>query len=83
MIRLLFVFLLFFLGYTLLRLFLRILFLPRSPRTTAESPKGEEMVQDPQCGTYLPRTDALSRTVGGEEKYFCSKKCRDDYSGQK
>jgi YHS domain-containing protein len=41
------------------------------------------MVRDPQCGTYLPRTDALSRTVGGEKEYFCSEKCRDAFGGRK
>lgn len=37
------------------------------------------MVQDPQCGTYLPKHEALSAWVRGEEKFFCSKQCRDAY----
>ncbi|HKI52122.1 MAG TPA: PP0621 family protein [Geothermobacteraceae bacterium] len=41
---------------------------------------GEEMVKDPQCGTYLPRSDALPGQVKGETRYFCSKECRDKYS---
>jgi YHS domain-containing protein len=83
MTRLLLVFLLFFLVYTFFRAFARLLFPPRSPRSSGESPQGEEMVRDPQCGTYLPRTGALSRTVGGEKEYFCSEKCRDAFGGRK
>ena len=37
------------------------------------------MVPDPNCGTYVPRHEAISARVGGEEMYFCSTKCRDAY----
>ncbi|MCB2226535.1 MAG: hypothetical protein KQH53_07640 [Desulfarculaceae bacterium] len=37
------------------------------------------MVQDPQCGTYLPKHEAKSAWVDGQERFFCSKKCRDAY----
>ena len=37
------------------------------------------MVQDPNCGTYIPKREAVRARVGGEELYFCSKKCRDEY----
>lgn len=40
----------------------------RRASTTAE---GEEMVQDPQCLSYLPKSDAISQAG----KYFCSKEC--------
>jgi uncharacterized protein len=45
----------------------------------ARSRRGEEMVLDPQCGTYLPRGDALEGRVAGEKQYFCSKECRTAY----
>lgn len=32
---------------------------------------GEQMVLDPQCQTYIPKTEALVR--GGE--FFCSEEC--------
>lgn len=37
------------------------------------------MVQDPQCGTYVPRQEALRVVVNGQERYFCSEACRDAY----
>jgi YHS domain-containing protein len=40
------------------------------------------MVQDPHCGTYLPRSEALAMTVRGEKHYFCSKTCRDAFTGR-
>ncbi len=40
---------------------------------------GEEMVQDPQCGTYVPRSLALEAVIDGQTLYFCSEKCRDAY----
>lgn len=37
------------------------------------------MVQDPQCGTYVPQHDSVRAWVGGKEYFFCSKKCRDEF----
>jgi len=46
----------------------------------AERPRhGEEMVLDPECGTHIPRSDALSAQVAGTSRFFCSRECRDAY----
>ncbi len=37
------------------------------------------MVQDPNCGTYLPREQALKAWAFGQQHYFCSEACRDAY----
>lgn len=47
-------------------------------------PKGPDqvidvMVQDPQCGTYLPKHEAIKAFVKDEERYFCSEACRDAF----
>ncbi len=81
MIKLLLLALLFFLGYS----FFQALFPPRGagrrqPKNRTRD--GEEMVQDPQCGTYLPLSEALSATVRGKQHYFCSRKCRNLYKKQ-
>ena len=40
---------------------------------------GEEMVLDPQCRSYLPRSEAVAQSG----KYFCSRECARQYlSGQ-
>lgn len=49
------------------------------PKQTKGGEFIEELVQDPQCQTYLPKSDALRARIGGEEIYFCSEKCRDEY----
>jgi YHS domain-containing protein len=79
MIRLLLLAALFYLGYTLFRSFLRTLPGHKGSPPSVKSPRGEEMVQDPHCGTYLPCGDALTKTIRGEKYYFCSKACRDAY----
>ncbi len=48
----------------------------RPPNRTKE---GETMVEDPQCGTYLPQGDAIKATINGRQVYFCSKKCLKEY----
>jgi len=40
---------------------------------------GEEMVQDPQCRTYVVKDRALIRRVGGRKEHFCSAACADAY----
>lgn len=40
---------------------------------------GEEMVQDPQCRTYVVKDRALIRHIGGRKEYFCSAACAENY----
>ncbi len=49
---------------------------PSPPEKTSA---GEEMVQDPVCGTYVPRSLAIKEQMEGKTLFFCSKKCRDAY----
>ena len=35
----------------------------------------DEMVQDPQCKTYIPLREARKKIIGGREYYFCSDEC--------
>jgi len=37
--------------------------------------KGEELVEDPQCHTYVPVSEAYRVSVDGKTLYFCSKEC--------
>ena len=73
----------------ILRMVLRMLFPPRAgggtarrgptPRSGPTERVGGELVRDPQCGTYVPKTRAIAVVRGGETLYFCSVKCRDEY----
>lgn len=38
-----------------------------------------EMVQDPACGLYLPKENAVRARVGGETRFFCSDQCAERY----
>jgi len=56
-------------------------FSPRKP-TTDKPVMGADgkavndvMVQDPSCGVYLPRRDAIKARIKGETHYFCSDTC--------
>ena len=40
---------------------------------------GGELKKDPVCGTYVSTATGLTRSVGGQIVYFCSKACRDQY----
>lgn len=77
MIRLLLLALLFFLGYTLFQALLRSLGGQRKAPPPARTRQGEDMVRDAECGTFVPRSEALSLSSRGETHYFCSEKCRD------
>jgi YHS domain-containing protein len=56
---------------------------PRSRGTGRSAPtapaKGEVMVRDPMCGTYVVQARALSARGRDGQHYFCSEKCRDEY----
>jgi YHS domain-containing protein len=44
-----------------------------------KSGTGEELVEDPQCHTYVPVTQAFRTERDGKILYFCSQKCLEQY----
>jgi len=54
---------------------------PPQGRVSRPGPDGviDVMVQDPQCGTYLPQEEAIRARIKGEDRYFCSEACRDAF----
>ena len=54
-----------------------------APRPNAKRPAeriGGTLVRDPQCGTYLPQDRAMMVLSSGTPHYFCSTKCRDEWT---
>ncbi len=41
------------------------------------------LVRDPVCGTFVLPSRALTSGTGGDTRYFCSEKCRQDYSSKR
>lgn len=79
MTRLVILAILFFLGYTLYSVLRRNLGAGPSSPSSRKGSQGEEMVKDPQCGTYIPCSQALEKTIGGQTYYFCSPVCREKF----
>ena len=40
------------------------------------------LVRDPVCGTFVMPSRALTSGSGADTRYFCSEKCRREYSGR-
>ena len=68
----------------LIILVVRRLFLPPPsfPSRKKEEEKGQEgvpLVQDLQCGRFVPERDAVSTSFHGRRLHFCSQECCDLY----
>ena len=79
MIKLLLLALIGFVFYSMVNTLLRPGSKTGSRRPANRTNSGETMVEDPQCGTYLPLSDAIKANINGQEHYFCSKKCLKEY----
>ncbi len=54
-----------------------------SPKNSNKSKNSaEDMVEDPYCGTFIPKSSALEKKSGGEKLYFCSKDCWQKYKNK-
>lgn len=42
-----------------------------------------KLVRDPVCGTFVQPRTALSSASGGQTHFFCSEKCRTEFSRQR
>lgn len=55
-----------------------------SPKTKIDRRKAggviDEMVQDPFCGTYIPKRESIRRVMEGQEYLFCSDECADKFA---
>jgi len=40
---------------------------------------GEELIQDPNCHTYVPVSQSYKKEIAGKEYHFCSKECYEKY----
>lgn len=43
----------------------------------------DEMVKDPICQTYIPKSSAIKTRIAGQEHYFCSPTCAEKFKGEK
>jgi YHS domain-containing protein len=50
---------------------------------SSDEPSATEMVQDPNCSTYVPVTEAIKATIAGRDYCFCSEKCAEIYRKKK
>jgi hypothetical protein len=50
---------------------------PGAARRPPGSGTAEDLVRDPVCGTFVPRSRAVGALVAGREERFCSVACRD------
>jgi YHS domain-containing protein len=63
-----------FFAYLLLRRTLAGLTARVAPRGRPET-EVAQLVQDPHCGVYVDRAEAIRRKVPGGVLFFCSEKC--------
>lgn len=54
-------------------------FSPSKNKAVGPQEGGEEMIQDPVCGCYIPRSQAFTLSHRGKKLYFCSRVCSQKY----
>jgi YHS domain-containing protein len=41
-----------------------------------------EMIQDPECGTYVDPKDAVKAVIDNQARYFCSNDCMEKFKNK-
>jgi uncharacterized protein len=77
--QLLFLALIVALGYLISQLLFPKRRVPRQTGGRTPPAVTQEMVRDPVCHLYLPRSEAVRRKVRGREYFFCSPGCLDKF----
>ena len=52
---------------------------PKGPSKENLPARGEDLVEDPHCHTYVPVSHARRTVIDGKTVYFCSQKCLEAY----
>jgi YHS domain-containing protein len=53
--------------------------IPSLRKETNKKGEPEELVQDPNCQTYIPKGSAVKKRIGGKDYYFCNPECLRKY----
>ena len=67
---------LFGIAVVLLILIARAIFPSKSPSAEQEP---TEMVMDPNNGVYIPKSEAIKKTINGKEYYFSSEQSAEEF----
>ncbi|MEC9423003.1 MAG: hypothetical protein VYC01_01515, partial [Nitrospinota bacterium] len=49
------------------------------PSSSSKEPNPTEMVQDPNNGVYIPKKEAIKKTINGNEYYFSTEQSAEEY----
>lgn len=79
MIRVMVLAVLGYLGYRIVKRWVRGKILSRPAEGRAPGRIDDVMVKDPQCGAYFARRDGVALRQAERELLFCSRECRDKY----
>jgi YHS domain-containing protein len=63
------------LGYVVFKKLGQLLGMGGQARGPLAPREPEELVQDPMCQTFIPRTEALKAQRDGKDYFFCSEGC--------
>jgi uncharacterized protein len=77
--QLLFLALIVALGYLISHLLFAKRRVPQETGRHTSTVVTEEMVRDPVCHLYLPRSEAIRQKIRGQEYFFCSPGCLDKF----
>ena len=55
----------------------------RGYRVDTVPPAGEDVVQDPFCKIYVPKSQAYHKEIDGRQQHFCSRECYEKYLSEK
>lgn len=83
LLRLIFFAVLIFLAYRAAKWFISYVNREKIAPPGKPPPLGrEDLVEDPHCRIYVPKSAALKEEIGGKTHYFCSRQCRDEFLGK-
>lgn len=69
-------------AYVIFRVLRQVFALKAPQRRADETGPVDEMVQDPTCLAYIPKSTAIRKKVYGKTFYFCSQECADKFKEQ-
>jgi YHS domain-containing protein len=83
-LKVLVILVLLYVGYRIVRMLRRVKAQDiKGYRVDAKPSKGEDLVQDPFCKIYVPKSQAYVREINGREQYFCGSECCKKYLSEK